>query len=366
MSDNDNNDIADILDEAKIGVDHLVKLYPNEQTFVHRIGDLKADHRKFGILPEEDELDKTNRPALIGFDRDPLAKYAYTMALAYNVLHDIQLFSHESQQYIVLARRAYEKAKITGSGHFDKLCLAAVELYLATKDSKYLDEAKIYNDKLSSNNYGHYPNNTNLAHARLAPYYQSAKDKLQTSVKKFNEASHNNLFGFDVEYSWGSLYIALSSANQGWLYSLLADDDSYSALQTRIRDYTLGVNPWGVCFISGMGTEYPRNIHNSPVVALKKLGKLKEGTIPGAVAEGPISRSDWEKNYGRFVPIDEDKYYKYHTSACVYHDHVNDYVTNEPCSYGAAEAILFFSFYLRYLSNDTRLPISPENVKFNP
>ncbi len=364
FSDQDRNGLPDILDEALVGLNYLVKLYPDQDHFVVQVGDLKADHSQGYRLPENDKLAASNRPALFEFDRHPLSKVAYALALGSKIFKDIPGYQQKARQYLAVARRAYEKAKTVGSDHRDKLCLAATELYFATGEDQYWQEAVDFNNQLSWSDWGHSGNNTNLANARLAPYLENAKNKLRQAVEHFLSASRQNLFGYDVPYSWGSLYNALSSANMSLFYFQLTGDTSLKELSVRIRDYTLGKNPWGVCFISGVGTTYPRKIHNGTIRALKESGVLSENTVPGAIAEGPFYRDKWEANYSSFVPPEEDIYYPFHTSACVYHDHLNDYVTNEPTIYGVAEAILHFSFYLRYLNGgDADPPAKPQNVQ---
>lgn len=349
FSDKNKNGFPDILDEAQIGLQYLVKLFPDENTFVLQVGDTKKDHSQGTRLPEVDKLSKRDRPAKIGFERDPLCKYAYTLALGYNIFKEFPSDISFAKRCLELAKIAYEKTKKTGIEHHDKLCLAAIELYLASGEKKYLKEAEENNIILSKSSWGNTSNNTNFAHARLAPYFASALLKLKESVGDFYQDSETNLFGFNIPYFWGSLYVGLSSANAGWFYYFLAKDSTFNKLQKNLGNYLLGMNPWGVCFISGIGTDYPKRIHNGLARALKKQGKIKYGTLLGAVAEGPFSRKKWEEKYESFVPQKEDIYRRFHTSECVYHDHENDYVTNEPCIYGVAETILFFSFYQKYI-----------------
>ncbi len=349
LRDRNGNGIDDILDEAKIGLDYLVKLFPDENTFILQVGDMEKDHSQGTRLPGNDKLTKNNRPATIGFERDPLCKYAAAMALGYNLYKEREPESNLIKNYLRLAKIAYERAKLLQNGHFDKLCLSAIELYLASGEEKYLKDAKGFNVFLSSSSWGHYSDFTNFAHVRLTPFFDSAGKKLKESIIDFYEDSENNLFGFNIQYVWGSLYVALSSANAGWFYFFLTNDKTYNQLQRNIGNYLLGLNPWGVCFISSLGKVYPKNIHNGVARVLKNQGKISYASIPGAVAEGPFNRSKWEENYSKFVPTDEDIYHHFHTSECVYHDHVNDYVTNEPCIYGVAETILFFSLYQKYI-----------------
>jgi len=351
FSDLDHNGTADVLDEAKIGLDYLVKVYPDENTFVYIVGDFGADHSQGVRMPEDDKLSKTNRPALVGFRRNELGQYAFTMALASAIFKDILQYRNESVRYLKLAKRAYSKAKSIGTGGYDKLCLAATELYRATREAKYLAEAKKFNDRLSSSNWGNWSDNTNLAHARLGSFYKKAADKLRRSVSLFHKSSNIHLFGYDVKYMWSGLYVAISSATSSWFYKSLTNDDAYDDLRRRIRDYLLGVNPWGISFISGLGTQYPQNIHNSVAMYLSRVGKLKRGTITGAIPGGPINRKKWGKKWRDLVPKSEDIYARFQPPDCVYYDHFKAYPTNEACIYGSSEAILFFSFYLRYLSD---------------
>ena len=349
--DHNHNGVADVLDEAKVGLDYLVKVYPDEDTFVIRVGDFEADHSQGPRMPQNDRLAKTDRPALFKFDRNELGLYAFTMALASSVYRDTPNYRQESEHYLELAKRAYFKAKSVGTGGYDKLCLAATELYRATQEDIYLTEAKRFDDRLSGSNWGNWSDQTNLAHARLGNFYHKAVDKLRGAVRSFDTASRNNLFGYDVPYEWSGLYVAISSGSAAWFYQLLTNDHAYDDLALRIRDYLLGVNPWGLCFIAGLGAHYPKNIHHSLALSLKRSGALKNDTITGAIPGGPFNRRKFEAEWNRLIPKGEDIYAEFQPPECVYYDHFKAYPTNEPCIYGSSEAILFFSFYLRFLPN---------------
>ena len=85
------------------------------------------------------------------------------------------------------------------------------------------------------------------------------------------------------------------------------------------------------------------------MVSLKRSDLLKNAAVTGAIPGGPLKRTEWNAKWRHLVPESEDIYAKFQTSDAVYYDHVKAYPTNEPCIYGSSEAILFFSFYLRYL-----------------
>jgi len=350
FSDLDHNGIPDVLEEAKIGLDYLIKVYPDPETFVYIVGD-RADHHQGVRMPEDDKLAKTKRPAWFGFRRNVLSQYAFALALASSIFEDLPQHSKQAKEYLALAKRAYSKAKSAEKKHFDKLCLAATELYRATQDPKYLSEAKAFSDKLSVGHWGNWSDNTILAHARLGEFYAKAAKKLRDSVAIFYNNSNKHLFGYNTAYTFSGIYVAITSGSAGWFYKLLSNDDSFDDLPLRIRDYLLGTNPWGVCFISGLGTNYPKNIHNRLAQSLKKTGVLKNGTIKGAIPGGPVKPKEWAKRWNDLVPEGEDIYVELQPPEAAYYDHPRAYPTNEPCIYGSSEAILFFSFYLRYLSD---------------
>jgi hypothetical protein len=361
-SDLNENGLADILDEAKIGLDYLVKLYPDDKTFILQVGDW-ADHHEGIRMPEHDKLSKTKRPAKIGFSRFVLSQYAFAMALASTVFSEISQYSNNVDKYLELAKRAYDKAKSIENGEFDKLCLAATELYCATQKDIYLEEAIKFNSKLTPGFWGNWSDNTIFAHARLGRYHENAKNRLKESVAILYSDSVNHLYAYPIKYTFSGLYVAITAASASWFYKLLSNDDTYNNLALSIRDYILGVNPWGVCFVSGLGTTYPKNIHNRMALALCKAGVLKSATIKGAIPGGPMDRTEWDtkwidripkgKEWICRIPENKDIYSNFQPQECVYFDFSNAYPTNEPCIYGSSEAILFFSFYLRYLSHLT-------------
>ena len=116
----DRNNITKILDEAKVGLEYLIKCYPDANTFYYQVGDPEVDHRQGTRLPEDDELAERHRPAFVGFSRNELSKYAFTMALGHTVFKNIPNAASESVKYLQLAKRAYRHAKRIGQNHQDK------------------------------------------------------------------------------------------------------------------------------------------------------------------------------------------------------------------------------------------------------
>jgi len=349
-ADQDNNGTPDIIDEISIGLDYLSKCFPGGETFVTMVGDMDADHRLGWRLPEKDRLAKKNRPASFKFDRNDLSQFSATMALGHRVFSKIGQ-SEGRNDLLSLAVKAYSTALKSGNGEYDVLCLAATELYNATQKEDYLLDAMRYSGQLGESKMGSYFDTTKLAYARLGKHFPEALNKLRQSLFHISLDSGKRVFRFPIDYVWGSLNVAMSVGCAAFLYEVETKDDQFYKLASAIKNYSLGTNPWGVSFISNHGDRYPVDIHNRLAQALKEKGVLKEGTIRGAVAEGPIGRDEWENRYSRKIRIDFDKFAKFQPNDCVYHDHPFNYVTNEPTIYGVAEAVLFFSFYSNPHSN---------------
>ena len=79
---------------------------------------------------------------------------------------------------------------------------------------------------------------------------------------------------------------ALGIAAVERMYRRLSGDDTFLSLGAAQLDWVLGANPWGVSFIVGVGTTYPRCIHHMT----GNLATDRDGdplTLRGAVVSGP-------------------------------------------------------------------------------
>jgi hypothetical protein len=198
----------------------------------------------------------------------------------------------------------------------------------------------------------------------LAPHHPQALSKLRESVVRFSEISRKHAFGFAAPCTWGSLYVNLSAGSAAWLFYRLSGVGAYSELTQNVRDFTLGKNPWGISFINGWGDVYPTHLHHNIFVYLDAAGRQVEAAaaMRGAVAEGPVYRREWEKEFGRKAPSGKGTPGLLQPERCVYYDYFNDYMTNEPCIYGVAEAILFYSL----VQSPRSLAPSPRQERVEP
>src|SRR6266699_6995 len=107
------------------------------------------------------------------------------------------------------------------------MALGAAELYRATGNPAYLADARMYAAALGSSASFYWGNVSMLAQYEIARLDASYRP----SATRFMEED-------------------------------LTGNSSYRAIALAQRDYLLGANPWGVCFVNSVGTTWPHNPHH--------------------------------------------------------------------------------------------------------
>ena len=132
-------------------------------------------------------------------------------------------------------------------------------------------------------------------------------------------AARADAYGMMLEsnYPWGS---NMTISNFGMLMKMasnLTGDAKYDKLARRQRDYLLGENPLGYCFVTGFGKVTPTQPHHRPSQA---VGKAMEGMLVGG-ADGAL-----EDSYAKAVLYGQ-------APAMCYADNAQTYSTNEVTIY---------------------------------
>ena len=340
--DNNKNGTPDILEEAKVGLDWMLRSYYDKNKLITQVQDLR-DHDVGWRLPEEDQLG-FDRPAFVGMGKNLIGIYSATMALASRIWKDKLHYPEFSTQCISVAEKIYSiKDKVadvdsSGSGQYldkkyeGKLALGAVELYMTTFKSSYLSDATTYADSADSDYWWSWGNINSLAHYRLAKFIPRFTDFIKNNLEVFNKNKNNNLFGKGTELSWGTNVTLLGITLQNILYKKLTNDTKFDSVSVFQRDFILGRNSWGVSFISNTGKNFTKNFHH-------QIAKIK-GRLPGGFAAGPAKKEFLDKM--KIVYDQPDKYAKFQTNEDYYRDDRMDYITNEPTITGNATAIFVF------------------------
>jgi hypothetical protein len=341
--DRDRNGRSDLLDEARVGADWCLRLRYMTGRYVRQVQD-NRDHAVGWRLPENDPLVR-DRPAFEGVGRSHLGRLAATLACAARAFAPSEPAWAESCR--AAAEEAYAAADFApplvdcesyrDTTWLDKMALGAIELYRTTGEQRYLDDARGYADQAGPGYWFNWAKVNGLAQARLAPWHAPALESLEKDLIAFRHQSETHPWGMAGTETWGTTLIVAGAAIEALLFEELTGRDDYTPMAFTQRDFLFGTNPWGVCFVGGLGAVYPRDFHHQ-VARLVRRGWLR-----GAVTEGPAPPAVLEAQQIHLA--DADEYAEFQSERGVYHDDRNDYVTNEPTLSANAMAVLLMGLF---------------------
>ena len=368
------NGVPDVLDEARWGLEWLLKMYPEDDLLLNQLGD-DRDHT-FWDLPTNDSADYgwgrggrrpvypcTGKPqGLFDYQNrstglaSTAGKYSASFALG------ARAFAGRDTAFArALAGRA-RAAYALGAAHpgvcqtaparspyfyeeddwADDLELGAATLYALTREPRYLaaaleyaaqapvkpwmgqDTARHYQWFPWHNN-GHYEiwreaGGSDSVRQRMAAYYRRGLDAVRTRAA--------NGFRVGIPFIWCSNNLLASFATQAMFYRRMTGDTSFVEYEAAALDWLFGTNPWGVSMVIGLGTGFPRTPHS---VVSERLGLQ----LTGGLVDGPVYRSIFGSLRGIRL-VEADEYASFNTGFIVYHDDLGDYSTNEPIMDGTA------------------------------
>lgn len=376
------NGVPDVLDEARWGLDWLLKLHPAPDQLYHQVAD-DRDHCGWR-LPQNEQADygwgKGGARVVYNADGQPqglgryksestgvanlAGRYAAAMALAYQVWKDDPAqgdFARRCRQAGVevyrlgRAREGVQQGNSYGAPYrygettwADDMEWGAAELFRATGEAGYLDEAKHYARLAGSESWmgreqtGHYQYYPffNVGHYRLhglvnLPFRKLLENWYREGLERCRRAAQKNPFGIGVPFIWCSNNLLVALVTQCALYERMTGDRSYREFASRHRDWLLGRNPWGTVMFTGIGKVSPQHPH---LMTTRLTGRY----VAGALVDGPVYERIFKSLKG--VSITEpDPLADFQDSRAVYHDDLLDYSTNEPTMDGTASAILMWA-----------------------
>ena len=343
--DDDKDGVPDVLAEAKIGLDWMLRCNYSGDKLVTQVQDLR-DHAAGWRMPENDSL-QYNRLGYIGIGKNQIGMYAAAMALASRIWsdkfhkYDFAKICLNAAEKFYSIRNNVPDIDSSQSGFYQdhtfygKLALGAVELYITTKKPMYLDDAIKYADSAGSDYWWSYGNLNSLADYRLAKIIPRFADYILNNLRFFNMKKDSSIFHEAMAYSWGSTNAFLGAALQAILYKNVTGNSSFDSLAIFQRDYALGRNPWGISFIYDIGSVYPKHLHS-------QVGFFHGGYLPGALSAGPAPEVILN-NYN--IIRKNHAFDLFNTEQSEYYDDFNDYITNEPTISGNATALFVLGFY---------------------
>lgn len=393
------NGIPDILDEARWGLDWMVRMNPDSTLMFNQIAD-DRDHAGMR-LPSRDQVDYgygpgTGRPVypVTGKPQglrehknrstgvsSSAAKYASAFALGGKIFKDIDpKFSAVLSEKAGPAYRYGEKypgnnqTACTVSPYFyeednwvDDMELAAAVKYNLSGANQWLKKADYWGqlEEITpwmelgrARHYQFYPF-VNLGHYYLAQSADKAistkyagymKNGLETLAKRAREWNEPFLFG--VPFAWCSNNLVTAAITHARLYHQVTNDETYLEMEAALRDWLFGCNPWGTSMISGLPAD-----GDSPVRTHSFVTELLNDLTYGGLVDGPIDRERFENLRGVYLQF-EDTYAPFQFGAAVYHDDPSDYSSNEPTMDGTAS----LSFYLSTMEKEGNLSTRTDNI----
>jgi len=392
------NGMADVLDEAKWGLDWLLKMHPRNDWMFNQIAD-DRDHMGMRI-PKEDSFYGRGYERPVYFinglpqqrgkflnnttgTSSTAAKFASAFALATSISHKRD---KENWELVTKTLSAYsfalKKLGVTQTvsvrspyiyaedNWVDDMELAnAIMLENVNTNStpyqilktKLLDSAYKYAllepitpwlGADTAKHYQWYPF-INLGHYELA---QQLKDKrrdtiigfYKTGIERVWNKAKNNAFYRGVPFIWCSNNLTTSFAIQCYWYRELTNDKTFEEFEQANIDWLFGCNPWGTSMVYGLPSW-----GDTPVDPHSAFTHIKNYPINGGLVDGPVYTSIYKSLIGITLK-DADEYAEFQSDLAVYHDDYGDYSTNEPTMDGTASLI-----YLLATKENEASPKSP-------
>lgn len=374
------NGIPDILDEAKWGLEWLLKMNPSKNEMYNQIAD-DRDHRGYR-LPTKDTVSYglgksrpvyfvTGKPQGLGPHKNrstgvasTAAKYASAFALGSKIFkpYDISWAEKLSkkadeawefalsdlgvcQTACVVSPYFYEEGN-----YMDDLELAAASLSMLSENNSHEQQARYWGnlepvtpwmELHRARHYQYYPF-INLGHALLAQSSDATVSKqfiafLKEGLEDLKKFAADDPFQVGVPFVWCSNNFVVAAATQARLYRQITGDKTYAKMEAALIDWLFGCNPWGTSMICNLpaGGDNPQNPHSSITMLLHQ-------TTAGGLVDGPVYQFIYQSLKGIQLH-EEDKYAGYQRGKAVYHDDIGDYSSNEPTMDGTASLSFLLS-----------------------
>ncbi len=390
------NKMADVLDEAKWGLDWLLKMHPKGDWMFNQIGD-DRDHQGMRIPKEDSFYGRGYERPVYFINGEPqqrgkflnntigtsstAAKFASAFALGSDIFQNNKFYSDLLRRKSFSAL-AYSNKKIgvtqtvsvkspyiyAEDNWIDDIELATAAIYkTATKENKKFTDSVRKNTGeivLAINNIGYqresfkyaqqervtpwldadtaahyqwYPF-INIGHYELAKQLKGKqRDTIisyyKTGIQRVWNKAKSNAFYRGVPFIWCSNNLTTSFAIQCYWYKQLTNDKQFEELEQANIDWLLGCNPWGTSMVYGL----PAN-GDTPTDPHSAFTHLKNYPIDGGLVDGPVYGSIYKGLIG-ITLYEPDEYAAFQSDLAVYHDDYGDYSTNEPTMDGTASLI---------------------------
>jgi len=373
----------DVLDEAKIGLDYLLKTQPSVDEFIIQVSTGK-DHQQGYRLPQDDSRDG-QREALSAISPSHMGLTSAALALGSKIFakqNELALSEKYKKAAIAIFQRATQDDALVSpaferdatndfyldNNSADNMGLAAIELYLLTTDEKYLMQAQHYAKQAHNGKWASWCCVTSSLNYRLSLLSDDANRNFTAELNGYQQydRQQGNIWGIPMIPTWGPLAGAGIAASYGGLKYLqeqtnksAVNNTSSNEVDARLLwdniDYFFGRNNWGISFVASRDLDFAvENIYS-------QVYQLTETFPLGAVSEGPGKRSTYLQLQDYFTPtLLDDSFEEFNTSTQVFFDNSSNFQTMESTIVGQAATLYMLAVASKVQSSTDITVLSPE------
>jgi len=386
------NRVPDVLDEARWGLDWLLKMHPNVDQLFNQLGD-DRDHINMRTPTQDSQYGKGFERPVYFIDGKPqqrgkfmnnttgtsstAAKFASSFALGSTIFKNDRAYA-ENLQFKTVTSLGYalKKPGVTQTVSVRSPYIYAednwvddMELAYAAIQQTFDEESQIPENGIqigppckpnrslidpayryaavepvtpwlgadTAKHYQWYPF-INLGHYELAKLLTGKRrDTIigyyKTGIDRVWQLAKQNAFYRGIPFIWCSNNLTTSFAIQCYWYQQLTNDGAYEQLAQANLDWLFGCNPWGTSMVYGLPAW-----GDTPVDPHSAFTHLKNYPINGGLVDGPVYTSIYSNLIGIQL-MEPDEYAPFQSDLAVYHDDYGDYSTNEPTMDGTASLI---------------------------
>ena len=342
------NNIPDILDEAKYGIQWLLKMQDPATGGVYH----KVTSRGFPDIIVTPEID-VDDPVLTPVSSTATGDFAAVTAMAARTFMSIdKVFadkcleaSQKAWEWLEKNNKliAYKNPSDIATGEYgddndsDERLWAAGELFRTTGDKKYED---YFIKNYSSHGLALGWQNTSGFAAISYLYADNTDEHTYNKVKKdwldkakvlagTAKADGYMLAMVNMEYSWGSNMNVMNHAIHLLIADNLESNPEYVQYAKQCGNYLVGANCLNQSYVTGFGSKQVMQPHHRP-----STGDSVKAPVPGLVAGGPNASLDDEVSKSKLADL---------PPARCYIDDVTSYATNEIDTYWNSPAVFVFA-----------------------
>lgn len=305
------------LEQLKYFTDYIIKCHYAPGKFVYQVGDGYGDHN-YWAAPEKEPDDSTKRQDLKIADSshpasDVLGESAAALAIMYLNYKDID--SSYAEKCLKEAKELYQMGRNTpgkndlndfyvSNSYGDDMSWGAIWLYEATKESKYLNDAKqllLTESQWIDSNWTMCWNDVKVA-AELK-LYQVTKDQTYKKAIDYNINYWKNMpstkGGIKIRDDWGSLRYSAAESMIALIYNKENPDKSLTDFAASQINWILGDNDYRMSFQVGFGNKWPEHVHHRGANGYDKdkepdyKNRPNKYVLTGALIGGPKANGEF-------------------------------------------------------------------------